>query len=54
MYDRALLSRQRRAKLRSDIRREKRERREAWLPYISALTALAGVIVAGLAIIYKH
>ncbi len=54
MFDRALLTRLGRAKLRSDIRKEKRERRDAWLPYISALTGLLGVVVAALAIIYNH
>ena len=54
MYGRSLLTRLGRAKLRSDIRKEKRERREGWLPYISALTGLLGVVVAVLAIIYRH
>jgi len=54
LYVRSLLTRQGRAKLRSDIRKEKRERREAWLPYISALTGLLGVTVAALALIYRH
>jgi hypothetical protein len=54
MFGGYLLTMAGRADLRSDIRAEKRERREGWLPYISALTGLLGVVVAILALLIRH
>lgn len=54
MFGRLLLTTGGRAKLRSDIRLERKERRDGWLPYISALTGLLGVTVAIIALVVKH
>lgn len=54
MYGGYVLTTEGRAELRSDIRAEKRERREGWLPYITALTGLLGVVVAIIALLVRH
>jgi len=54
LFGRYLLTTSGRAQLRSSIRAEKKDRRDAVLPYITLLFALAGAVVGTLTFIYKH